>query len=99
MVKILGYMTNSLVPKNYVEVPFDRYIEKFIHSHPKSTSFSAKDIELVIENEIKHIVAFNDEYFYSLKLDRFDFDFDRMFLSALINIIKYFKIKYKKVRL
>ena len=81
--------------KNYVDVPFGNYIEKFIHSHPKSTSFSAKDIELAIENKIKHIVAFNDEYFYSLRLDRFDFDFDKMFLSAFN---KYDKILQDKVQ-
>jgi len=47
-------------------------ISNFIHSHPKGTSFSMKDIELIIENEIPHITAFNDEYFYSLKIEDFN---------------------------
>jgi len=81
--------------KDYVEVPFGSYIEKFIHSHPKGTSFSAEDILMAINNKTNHIIAFNDEYFYSLKLDRFDFDFDKMFLSALS---KYDKILQDKVQ-
>jgi len=81
--------------KDYVKVPLGLRIEKFIHTHPKSTSFSAKDIELAIENKIKHIVAFNDEYFYSLKFNGFNFNFDKMFLSAFD---KYDKILQDKVQ-
>ena len=57
--------------KSEVEIPFIKNIEKFIHSHPQGTSFSAIDVELAIENKIPHIVAFNDEYFYSLKIENF----------------------------
>jgi len=50
---------------------------------------------MAMNNRINHIVAFNDEYFYSLKFDRFDFDFDIMFLLAFD---KYDKILQNKVQ-
>jgi len=70
-------------------------MNKNIHSHSKSKSFSTDDVVIAIKHKIKHIVAFNDEYFYSLKFDRFDFDFDKMFLSAFN---KYDKILQDKVQ-
>ncbi len=70
-------------------------IDKLIHSHPRGTSFSVIDIELAIENRIRHLVAFNDEYFYSLKFEKFDFDFENQFVR-IFN--KYDKILTDKVQ-
>ncbi len=80
--------------KNYIDVPFNKHIKKFIHSHPKGTSFSAEDIEMAIENKMIQIVAFNDEYVYSLKFENFEFDFDKEFI---ISFEKYDKILIDKV--
>ncbi len=79
--------------KNYIDVPFGKYIEKFIHSHPRGTSFSAEDIELSIENKISQIVAFNDKYLYSLKFKDFNFDFDKEFVKSFEKYDKIFTDK------
>ena len=47
-------------------------MEKNIHSHPSGISFSFRDIELMFLFQIRHLVVFNGEYLYSLKLDGFD---------------------------
>lgn len=70
-------------------------ISKFIHSHPKGTSFSIKDIELMLENKISQIVAFNDEYFYSLKIEDFEIEFADEFVK-IYNL--YDKILTDKVQ-
>ena len=80
--------------KNYIDVPFANFIDKFIHSHPTGTSFSAEDVIMAIENKIIHIIAFNDEYFYSLKFKDFNVDFDEEFIKSFE---KYDKILTDKV--
>ena len=55
--------------KEYVSTPPNIYIDSFIHSHPGGTSFSVEDILLAKKHRIKHIVAFNHEYFYSIKFN------------------------------
>ena len=45
-------------------------MRKMIHSHPSGASFSPKDVELALGYGIGHIVAFSDEYLYSLKIDK-----------------------------
>ena len=47
-------------------------MNKNIHLHPSGVSFSFRDIELIFLFQIEHLVVFNDEYLYSLKLNNFD---------------------------
>ena len=81
--------------KNKIEIPFARNINKLIHSHPKGTSFSVEDVISMLDNKIFHIVAFSDEYFYSLKVTNFNFDFDERFFKTFN---KYDKILSDKVQ-
>ena len=48
----------------------------------------------MLDNKISHIVAFNDEYFYSLKVT--NFNFDEKFFKTLN---KYDKILLDKIQI
>jgi len=47
-------------------------MKKNIHSHPIGMSFSFRDIELMFLFQIEHLVVFNENFLYSLKIQEFD---------------------------
>jgi len=81
--------------KDKVPVDIGLNINTFIHSHPIGTSFSIYDVLNANNLHINKIIAFNDDFFYCLDIDKISFDIDFEFAS-LYN--KYYEILLNKVK-